>query len=138
MADGSVRRSVTTEAALTRADALPEPSSRVRLLSPFDPALCDRARAERLFGFHYRIEIFVPEAKRKYGYYVFPVLQGDRLIGRLDAKRTGKTLVARAFWPEAGTRMGKARTTGLAAELNRVRPIAGVESLEFSSGWVRA
>ena len=138
MADGSVRRSFTTEAALARAEALPGPSSRVRLLSPFDPALRDRARAERLFGFHYRIEIFVPEAKRTYGYYVFPVLQGDRLIGRLDAKRTGKTLVARAFWPEAGTRMGKARTAGLAAELNRVRPIAGVESLEFSSGWVRA
>ncbi|MEM6680142.1 MAG: crosslink repair DNA glycosylase YcaQ family protein, partial [Pseudomonadota bacterium] len=73
MADGSLRRSVTTETMLETATTLPEPSSRVRLLSPFDPALRDRNRAERLFAFQYRIEIFVPEAKRRYGYYVFPV-----------------------------------------------------------------
>ena len=87
MADGSRRRSFTTEALLEDAASLPEPTGRVRLLSPFDPALRDRDRAERLFGFHYRIEIFVPEARRRYGYYVFPVLQGDRLIGRIGAKR---------------------------------------------------
>ncbi len=136
MADGSVRRGFTTERALTRADGLPEPSTRVRLLSPFDPALRDRARAERLFGFHYRIEIFVPEAKRKYGYYVFPVLQGDSLIGRLDAKRTGDALVVRAFWPEAKVRMGKARTAGLVSELSRAIAIAGAKTVEFSDGWL--
>ncbi len=76
MADGSKRRSFTTEAILDDVPSLPEASSRVRLLSPFDPALRDRARAERLFGFRSRIEIFVPEAKRRYGYYVFPVMQG--------------------------------------------------------------
>ncbi|MEL6335675.1 MAG: crosslink repair DNA glycosylase YcaQ family protein [Pseudomonadota bacterium] len=136
MADGSRRRSVTTEAMLERASTLPEPSSRVRLLSPFDPALRDRARAERLFGFRYRIEIFVPEAKRQYGYYVFPVMQGDRLIGRLDAKRAGQRLEVRAFWPEAGVRMGKARIAGLVAELDRVRHLAGVDDLAFATDWV--
>ncbi|MEM1429630.1 MAG: crosslink repair DNA glycosylase YcaQ family protein [Pseudomonadota bacterium] len=138
MADGALRRSFTTDAALDEAATLPEPSSRVRLLSPFDPALRDRVRAERLFGFHYRIEIFVPEARRQYGYYVFPVLQGTRLIGRLDAKRAGQTLAVRAFWPEAGVRMGKARSAGLLAELQRVQAIAGVEGVEMSSDWVRA
>ncbi|MFQ6548121.1 winged helix-turn-helix domain-containing protein [Aestuariibius sp. 2305UL40-4] len=136
MADGTRRRSFTTDALLDTAASLPEPSNRLRLLSPFDPALRDRARAERLFGFHYRIEIFVPEARRRYGYYVFPVLQGDRVIGRIDAKRTGSTLAVRAFWPEAGVRMGKARTSGLMAELNRLKPLAGVKDVEFSDGWL--
>ncbi|MFD0980616.1 winged helix-turn-helix domain-containing protein [Tropicimonas aquimaris] len=137
MADGSRRRSFTTEEVLDSIPALPEPSSRVRLLSPFDPALRDRARAERLFGFHFRIEIFVPEVRRKYGYYVFPVLQGDRVIGRLDARRSGNCLVVSAFWPESGVRMGKGRISGLIAELERITTLAGVEGVEFSSGWLQ-
>lgn len=137
MADGSRRRSFTTEAVLDDAPSLPEPTSRVRLLSPFDPALRDRARAERLFGFHYRIEIFVPEASRRYGYYVFPVLQGDRMIGRLDARRTGNALVIRAFWPEAGIGLGRARISGLKSELERVRHLAGVDKIACSEDWLR-
>ncbi len=136
MADGRRRRSFTTSATLDEAASLPAPSSRVRLLSPFDPALRDRARAERLFGFHYRIEIFVPEAKRSYGYYVFPVLQGDRLIGRLDVKRSGDVLAVRAFWPEEGVRMGKARSCGLVSELDRFRALSGSTAIEFSDGWL--
>ena len=138
MADGSRRRSFTTEAMLDRVASLPEPTPRVRLLSPFDPALRDRARAERLFGFHYRIEIFVPEAKRRYGYYVFPVLQGERVIGRLDARRAGQALAVRAFWPEAGVRMGKARTAGLMSELERVASLAGTDTVEVRADWLHA
>ena len=138
MADGSQRRSFTTEAILDDAASLPEPTSRVRLLSPFDPALRDRARAERLFGFHYRIEMFVPEAKRRYGYYVFPVLQGDWLIGRIDARRTDGALFVQAFWPEAGIRMGKARTAALKSELERVRLLPNAETVTFADGWMRA
>ncbi|MEO0624650.1 MAG: crosslink repair DNA glycosylase YcaQ family protein [Pseudomonadota bacterium] len=137
MADGARRRSFTTEAHLDAAASLPEPTARVRLLSPFDPALRDRARAERLFGFRYRIEIFVPEAKRTYGYYVFPVMQGDRLIGRLDVRRDGDVLSVRAFWPEAGARMGKARRFALASELERVTSLAGVQSVCFAEDWLR-
>ena len=136
MSDGSRRLCFTTEAELDRASTLPEPTSRVRILSPFDPLLRDRSRAERLFGFYYRIEIFVPEAKRQYGYYVFPVMQGDQLIGRLDAKRNGKVLNVRAFWPETGTRMGKARTAGLTAELERLKYLAGAEAVDFDEDWV--
>lgn len=137
MADGTFRRSFTTPAILDAAMCLPAPGARVRLLSPFDPALRDRDRAERLFGFHYRIEIFVPEAKRRYGYYVFPVLQGDRLIGRLDARRSGGRIAVRAFWPEPGVSMGKARIAGLHAELDRLRALTGSEEIAFADGWLR-
>lgn len=137
MSDGALRRCFTTEANLGDAQSLPEPTQRVRLLSPFDPALRDRKRAERLFGFHFRIEIFVPEKKRQYGYYVFPVMQGDRLIGRVDAQRVEGELRVRAFWPEAGVRMGKARRASLEAELERVMPLAGVGTISFAPDWLR-
>ena len=81
--NGGAQRAVFARSDI--ADAPVEsPTGRLRVLSPFDPALRDRNRAERLFGFDYRIEIFVPEAQRKYGYYVFPLLEGDRIVGRID------------------------------------------------------
>ncbi|WP_299844611.1 crosslink repair DNA glycosylase YcaQ family protein [uncultured Jannaschia sp.] len=138
MANGARRRCFTTEAMLDRAASLPAPSSRVRILSPFDPVLRDRARTERLFGFRFRIEIFVPEAKRTYGYYVFPVMQGERPIGRLDARRVGQAIRVRAFWPEAGERVGKARRAGLLAEIARIGKLAGTTSVEFLEDWMRA
>ena len=118
---------------------LPAPTNRVRVLSPFDPMLRDRARADWLFGFAYRIEIFVPEPKRRYGYYVFPVWQGDRAIGRIDMKadrRTG-TLNVTAFWSEPGVRMGAGRRAALEAELDRLRRFAGLERIDYAEGWLR-
>lgn len=119
--------------------APPEPSPRLRLLSPFDPALRDRDRAEFLFGFHYRIEVFVPEPKRIYGYYVFPVLEGDRLVGRIDVKafRDAGALRVKAFWPEAGVSLTKARMAKLEAELDRLARFAGCGRVEFLNGWRR-
>ena len=117
-----------------------EPTARLRVLSPFDPALRDRRRAERLFGFYYRIEIFVPEAKRTYGYYVFPLLEGDRIVGRIDMKafRAEDTLRVRALWPERGVRWGKGRQRALGAELDRIMRLAGVSRLAFDNDWMRA
>ena len=137
MVDGSHRRCFSTGALLDLVASLPRPSTRVRVLSPFDPALRDRARAERLFGFHYRIEIFVPAAKRRYGYYVFPVMQGDRLIGRVDARRSSETLHVSAFWPEAGARMGSGRRAALEAEFIRLARLAGVDEVRYSQDWLR-
>ncbi len=117
----------------------PAPTTRLRILSPFDPALRDRDRAEFLFGFHYRIEVFVPEPKRVYGYYVFPVLEGDRLVGRIDAKafRDAGALRVKAFWPEAGVKLSKARRSKLEAELDRLAAFAGCGRVEFLDGWER-
>jgi uncharacterized protein len=137
--DGRTRRSVMWPETLETLRSLPEPPARMRVLSPFDPALRDRARAERLFGFRYRIEIFVPEAQRTYGYYVFPVLEGDRLAGRIDmAAESGRgRLAVRAFWPERGVRMGRGRISRLEAEVERAARFAGCGAVSYASDWLR-
>ncbi|MFN3847212.1 MAG: DNA glycosylase AlkZ-like family protein, partial [Paracoccaceae bacterium] len=82
--------------------------------------------------------VFVPEPKRQYGYYVFPVLEGTRLIGRIDAKaqRYSGSLRIRAFWPEAGVRMNKTRIAKLTTELDRLADLAGCSTCAFADDWV--
>jgi uncharacterized protein YcaQ len=77
---------------------------RIRLLAPFDPVIRDRNRALRLFNFDYSFEAFVPAKKRKYGYYVLPIMEGDRFIGRLDPfhERDQQTLIVDRIWWEKG------------------------------------
>ncbi len=116
---------------------IPEPPARIRVLSPFDPLLRNRDRAERLFNFFYRIEVFVPEPKRQYGYYVFPLLEGDRMIGRIDMKadRKAGVLDVRRLWLEKGVRASAGRFEKLDAELLRVARFAGVERVNYQEGW---
>ena len=81
------------------------PEHRPTLLSPFDNLLWHRVRVERLFGFRYRVEIYVPEAKRQYGYYVLPLLVRGGLHGRIDLKLDRKLSIlrARTVWLEGAT-----------------------------------
>ncbi len=114
-----------------RVNELRDPPPRVRILNPFDPLVRDRARIERLFGFNFRIEIYVPVNKRQYGYYVFPVLEACRLIGRIEV-RTNKEcdrLDIQGWWPESGVRMPPARRDRIHAELKRLTRLAGVKEV---------
>ncbi len=137
-ADGSrPRPSFALEGFPERLGDIPDPPGRVRVLSPFDPLLRNRDRAERLFNFFYRIEIFVPEPKRQYGYYVFPLMEGDRMIGRIDMKadRKAGTLDVKRLWLEKGVRPSAGRLERLDAELNRLAKFAGVEAVVYQDGW---
>lgn len=137
-ADGRTRKVLARPGLLEEAATLAPAPGRIRVLSPFDPALRDRNRAERLFGFVYRIEIFVPAPKRQYGYYVFPLLEGERLIGRIDMKvqRETSTLEVARLWLEPGVQASKGRMARLEAELGRVARFAGCEAITYAPGWI--
>ena len=107
----------------------PAPTQRLRILNPFDPAIRDRDRLMRLFGIDYKIEIFVPAAKRKYGYYVYPILEGDRFIGRVEAvaSRAKGVLELVKVWPEDGVKWTAPRAKRLDAELERLGRFIGCQ-----------
>ena len=130
--DGSPPRQVFARPDLEAVcESLPQPLDRLRILSPFDPLIRDRKRLMKLFGFDYRIEVFVPAEKRVYGYYVFPILERDRMIGRIDMKadRSTGTLNVTNLWLEPGIKLTKGRTAAIAAELDRLRRFAGLETV---------
>ncbi|MGI9483888.1 MAG: winged helix-turn-helix domain-containing protein [Hyphomicrobiales bacterium] len=120
-------------------DEAPEPPARLRVLSPFDPVVRDRKRLSRLFGFEYRIEVFVPEAKRQYGYYVFPLIEGGSFVGRIDMKHDRKTGImgVRGVWMEPRWKLNDGRLQRLEAELERIRRFTGAEKVVFADGWRR-
>ena len=101
------------------------------LVSPFDPIMWNRIPTQRVFGFSYQIEIYVPEAKRKYGYYVLPFLQGDRFVARVDLKadRKQKALLVPGAFVEPGNDP-KRVAAGLAEELQRTADWLGLERIE--------
>ena len=109
-------------------------TSRLRIVNPFDPAVRDRNRLSSLFGFEYRIEIFVPAAKRKWGYYVYPLLEGDRFVGRIDVKADRKAQVLRVnqAWLEDGYKWTAGRVGRLHAELARMARLVGLTDVSLS------
>lgn len=107
------------------------PTQRLRILNPFDPVIRNRDRLERLFGFEYRVEMFVPAAKRIWGYYVYPLLEGERFVGRIEVKadrNTGCLNVLNLWW-EPGVRQSKARQDKLMREVERLARASSCETL---------
>lgn len=104
-------------------------------LSPFDPLVWCRDRAARLFGFHYRIEIYVPREKRQYGYYVMPFLSRDRLLGRADlqADRDCGVLNVKGLWWEQGIDQRQAESE-LDASLERLALWLGLDDVNRLTG----
>lgn len=99
-----------------RAAAGELPARRTTLLSPFDPVVWDRGRARAMFGFDYALECYVPASRRRWGYFVLPILRRGRLIGRVDAKahRRDGTMELRRLWLEPGVRSSAALNRDLA------------------------
>ena len=122
------------QAYLANGARLPRSIEGVSLLSPFDPVVWFRPRAERLFDFHYRIEIYVPAAKRRWGYYVLPFRAGDRIVGRVDLKadrQSRQLLVLNAH--EEGTIDAGHCCGRLASELHALRDWLGLDDIRVET-----
>jgi uncharacterized protein YcaQ len=110
--------------------SLPRPTT-AALLSPFDNLLWDRPFARRVLDFDHLIEVYKPEAQRRFGYYVLPFLRGDRIVGRIDLKseRGSGELVVRAVHREPGVRASAALDDALDRALDRLRRACGLETV---------
>lgn len=108
---------------------------RTVLLSPFDNLICDRERTELMFNYEFRVEIYVPKAKRQYGYYVLSLLDGDRIIGRVDPKmdrKTGTLMIQAVFQePKSGRKRDFQRK--LKTELESLAELAGAKAIEYTA-----
>lgn len=122
----------------------PLQATHTALLSPFDPVVWDRRRALELFDFDYRIECYTPEPKRKFGYFVLPVLHRGALKGRLDAKmlRKEKTLQIKGLWLEQGVKVTAVLSRDLTRAISEFARWQGAEAVvidrappELSAVW---
>ena len=102
-------------------------------LSPFDNLFWDRERDAMLWDFDYTIEVYTPKAKRQYGYYVMPILQGCELVGRIDPKvdRARKRLILHALYLEKGVKYSAALSQGLVNAIEEFMTFHGCESFEL-------
>ena len=132
--DGKYRSALMSGAQTSNLRTLPGLSKKIKILNPFDPLTRDRDRLMRLFGFDYRIEMYVPEEKRKYGYYVYPLLEFDTFVGRLEVRHDRKrnVLCIDNLWPETNVKFGKQRMGRLKSELDRMRKFCKAELVEWS------
>ena len=133
-ADGSTRPAFALPSVEAEIALLAPLRTPARFLSPFDPAIRDRKRALRIFGFDYAIEVFVPEKKRRYGYYVLPILEGERFIGRADLKahRAERRIEVKGLWPESDILFDRRRKDAIdaaIAELCRFATNGNIERL---------
>lgn len=103
------------------------------LLSPFDNLIADRDRTQLLFDFYYRIEIYTPAAKRQYGYYVMPILHGDRLIGRVDPRMDRKTgrFIINALHLEPGVNRDEDTRRAVEGAIESLGAFLGAEGIDF-------
>jgi uncharacterized protein YcaQ len=111
-------------------------TGRTTLLSPFDTLIRDRARTEALFGMRYRLEIYVPKAKRQHGYFAMPILHDDELIGRIDPRvdRDKETLVVNAVHLEPGIKRDRATGQAVARALEDLARFTGVSRVDIPAG----
>ena len=100
--DGSPRRWLAPRGFRARVAGHPPGDGRMRILGPLDPLLWDRTLLKLAFGFDYVWEVYKPAPQRKWGWYVVPLLHGDELVGRMEAKVDGSTLVVERLWREEG------------------------------------
>jgi hypothetical protein len=104
----------------------------VTFLSPFDGLVKDRDRAEALWDFYYRLEMYVPKTKREYGYYVLPILRGDRVIGRIEPAFDRKTGVLNILGVFAEPGAPPAAGAGIAAAVKRLAKWLGAGEIKYS------
>jgi uncharacterized protein YcaQ len=109
---------------------------RTVLLSPFDNLIADRDRTELMWNFHFRIEIYVPKAKRQYGYYVLPLLHGDRLVGRIDPRMDRKTgiLHLNALYAEPDAPRDPATTQAITQTITDLATFLGATEIRPGAG----
>ncbi|MFM7029870.1 MAG: winged helix-turn-helix domain-containing protein [Micrococcales bacterium] len=116
-------------------DAAPAGTNPTTILSPFDPTVWNRDRAQRLFGFDYKIEIYVPQEKRQYGYYCLPILHNRNVVGRIDLKsdRQNSVLISQAAWAEPGVSPKQLDSVaqGLAKNLRLAQKWQGLDAIRI-------
>ncbi|WP_255574708.1 winged helix-turn-helix domain-containing protein [Austwickia sp. TVS 96-490-7B] len=122
---------------LHRDARVPARMSARALLSPFDSLIWQRDRVEALFGFHYRLEFYTPAARRIHGYYVMPLVWGDRLVARIDVKAdraAGLLRVQSVMWEDLSTARRTAAAQALLTETDMLADFLGLDATQFTTG----